>query len=71
MAKRVAIITDAVEHLGPDLAIKLAQRDHDLVLGGASDELAEKVRALGAKVEVVAEVASGVDLVRQGPEAIR
>ena len=65
MSKRVAIITDAVEHLGPDLARKLAKRDHNLVLGGASDELAAEVRALGAEVEVVKEVKDCRDLIRQ------
>jgi NAD(P)-dependent dehydrogenase (short-subunit alcohol dehydrogenase family) len=64
MSKRVAIITDAVEHLGPDLARKLAQRSHNLVLGGASDELASELRELGAEVEVVAEVKNGQDLIR-------
>jgi len=64
MTKRVAIITDAVEHLGPDLARKLAQRDHNLVLGGASEALAAELRGMGANVEVVAEVRDGQDLVR-------
>ena len=64
MTKRVAIITDAVEHLGPDLARKLAQRDHNLVLGGASEALAAELREMGAEVEVVAEVSDGQDLVR-------
>ncbi|MGK0172108.1 MAG: hypothetical protein ACI9W2_003842, partial [Gammaproteobacteria bacterium] len=31
--RRVAIITDANLHLGPDLALELARREHDLVLG--------------------------------------
>jgi len=68
MSKRVAIITDAVEHLGPELAKKLAQRNHNLVLGGASDELAGELRELGAQVEVVSEVKDGQDLVR--PDAV-
>ncbi|MEP5765121.1 MAG: SDR family oxidoreductase [Halieaceae bacterium] len=63
MSKRVAIITDAVEHLGPDLARKLALRNHDMVLGGATDELAEELRELGAGVEVVPEVKDGDDLI--------
>src|SRR5210317_1372503 len=68
MSKRVVIITDAVEHLGPDLAKKLAQRNHNLVLGGASDELAGELRELGAQVEVVSEVKDGQDVVR--PDAV-
>lgn len=68
MSKRVAIITDAVEHLGPDLARKLAQRNHNPVLGGASDELAGELRELGAEVEVVAEVKDGQDLIL--PDAV-
>ena len=64
MSKRVAIIADAVEHLGPDLALKLARRNHDLVLGGAADGLLEKLHQLGAAVEVVSEVSSGADLIR-------
>lgn len=69
MTKRVAIITDACEHLGPDLARKLAQRNHNLVLGGASPDLVAELIALGAEVEVVAEVSTGHDLTR--PEAIQ
>lgn len=68
MSKRVAIITDAGEHLGPDLARKLAQRNHNLVLGGASDELAAELVELGTEVEVVKEVKDGKDLIR--PDAV-
>lgn len=69
MSKRVAIIADAVEHLGPDLAIKLAQRNHDLVLGGASESLLETLAELGAGVEVVEDVSCYADLER--PEAVQ
>ena len=69
MTKRVAIITDACEHLGPDLARKLAQRNHNLVLGGADQELVADLAGLGAEVEVIAEVSTGHDLTR--PEAIQ
>ena len=68
MNKRVAIIADAVEHLGPELAIKLAERNHDLVLGGAVEGLLPRLQALGAQVEVVAAVSSPHDLVR--PDAV-
>jgi short-subunit dehydrogenase len=64
MSRRVAIITDAVEHLGPDLARKLAQRNHNPVLGGASDELAGELRELGAEVEVVAEVKAATSCIQ-------
>lgn len=69
MNRRVAIIADAVEHLGPDLAIKLAQRGHDLVLGGAAEGLVDKLTSLGASVKVVNDVCSGADLVR--PDAVQ
>ena len=69
MTKRVAIITDACEHLGPDLARKLAQRNHNLVLGGADQDLVTELTALGAEVEVVAEVSTGHDLTR--PDAVQ
>jgi len=63
MTNRVAIIADAREHLGPDLAIKLAQRDHNLVLGGADDSLVADLVELGANVEVVKDVKDGKDLI--------
>jgi len=69
MSKRVAIIADAVEHIGPDLAIKLAEKDHNLVLGGAAEGLVEQLQALGAEVEVVSEAANGKLLSK--PEAIQ
>ena len=64
--RRVAIVTDATMHLGPDLARVLAQRGHDLVLGEAADGLAEEVRQLGAEVETIDGVA---DLTQ--PEAVQ
>jgi NAD(P)-dependent dehydrogenase (short-subunit alcohol dehydrogenase family) len=69
MTKRVAIITDASEHLGPDLARKLAQREHNLVLGGAAEGLAEELIALGAEVEVVEDIKGGACLTR--PDAVQ
>jgi len=69
MSKRVAIIADAVEHLGPDLAIKLAQRNHNLVLGGATESLLERLEELGAGVEVVKDVSCCADLTR--PDAVQ
>jgi len=69
MTKRVTIIADAVEHLGPDLAKRLARHDHDLVLGGAADGLVEELLALGAEVELVEEVSTGKCLTR--PDAVQ
>ncbi|MBT6274163.1 MAG: SDR family oxidoreductase [Chromatiales bacterium] len=57
MSRRVAIITDANMHLGPDLARILASRQHDLVLGEPAPGLAEELVAQGAQVESVRGVA--------------
>ena len=51
--KRVVILADTQTHMMPALALEMARRDHDLVLGDAKDGLADELRALGAKVEVV------------------
>lgn len=56
-SKRVAAITDATMHVGPDLARELARRGHDLVLGEATPGLADELRALGAEVETVSGIA--------------
>jgi 3-oxoacyl-[acyl-carrier protein] reductase len=56
-ARRVAVITDCEVHLGPDLALEMARRDHDLVLGQARSGLVEQVRALGSRVVAVDGVA--------------
>ena len=50
MSRRVALITDANLHLGPDLARSLAGRAHDLVLGDPLPGLVEEVEAMGAAV---------------------
>ncbi|MBL6952619.1 MAG: SDR family oxidoreductase [Alphaproteobacteria bacterium] len=50
MSRRVALITDANLHLGPDLARILAGRQHDLVLGHPLPGLVEEVEAMGATV---------------------
>lgn len=63
--QRVAIIADANMHVGPDLARKLAQRNHALVLGDPTPALVEELRAAGAHFEVV----NGVDDLTQ-PEAV-
>jgi NAD(P)-dependent dehydrogenase (short-subunit alcohol dehydrogenase family) len=61
--KRVAIITDTAQHIGADVAKKLAQRNHDLVISdpnviieGAPSihpNLVAELKAMGGKVEVV------------------
>jgi len=55
--RRVVILADTQTHMMPALALEMAKRDHDLVLGNARDGLAEELRALGAKVEVVPDTA--------------
>ncbi|CAM9639069.1 unnamed protein product [Phaeothamnion confervicola] len=51
--KRVAIVNDASTYVGPPLALLLADRGHDLVLGDPSDELLAQLAERGAAVEVV------------------
>jgi len=55
--RRVVILADSNTHMMPALALEMARRDHDLVLGDAKDGLADELRALGAKVEVVPKTA--------------
>ncbi len=55
--KRVVILADAQTHMMPALAREMARRNHDLVLGDAKDGLADELRKMGAKVEVVPETA--------------
>ncbi len=62
-ARRVALVADAAHYVGPDLARLLAHRDHDLVLGEASPELADELVSVGVEVVVVEGVA---DLSRPG-----
>lgn len=57
MTRRVALITDANTHLGPDLARELARRGHDLVVGEPADGLVAELEQLGAVVEAVGGVA--------------
>jgi NAD(P)-dependent dehydrogenase (short-subunit alcohol dehydrogenase family) len=51
--KRIVILADSKTHMMPALALEMVRRDHDLVLGNAKDGLADELRGLGAKVEVV------------------
>jgi 3-oxoacyl-[acyl-carrier protein] reductase len=51
--RRVAIVADARNYVGPALARVLAARDHDLVLGDADPDLVEELTGRGVRVEVV------------------
>lgn len=50
MTRRVALITDTQMHLGPALALELARRDHDLVIGVPRDGLVQELEDLGGRV---------------------
>jgi NAD(P)-dependent dehydrogenase (short-subunit alcohol dehydrogenase family) len=56
-SKRVVILADSQTHMMPALALEMARRGHDLVLGDARDGLADELAALGARVEVVPDTA--------------
>ena len=56
-ARRVVIIADAQTHMMPALAIEMAKRNHNLVLGPPADGLEAQLKDLGAEVEVVADAA--------------
>jgi 3-oxoacyl-[acyl-carrier protein] reductase len=61
--KRVALITDTAQHIGPWVARKLAERGHDLVISDpnvviegaetSAPNLVAELKAMGGKVEVV------------------
>jgi 3-oxoacyl-[acyl-carrier protein] reductase len=51
--KRVCVLLDAETHMMPALAMEMARREHDLVLGNVKDGLPAELKKLGAKVEVV------------------
>ncbi len=51
--KRVAIVTDTTQHIGPFVARTLAQMNHNLVIGTPTEGLADELRSLGAEVAVV------------------
>lgn len=61
--RRVVIITDTAQHLGPYLAKELARRNHDLVISdpnvviegveSSAPNLVKELREMGANVEVV------------------
>ena len=54
--RRVAIVADAGHYVGPELARRLAEKGHDLVLGDPHDALVAELEAGGTQVERVAQV---------------
>jgi NAD(P)-dependent dehydrogenase (short-subunit alcohol dehydrogenase family) len=55
--RRVVILADSNTHMMPALALEMARRNHDFVLGDAKAGLADELRGMGAKVEVVPDTA--------------
>ena len=56
VARRVALVANTDFYIGPPLALLLAERGHDLVVGDPEPGLVERLEALGAAVEVVTDV---------------
>ncbi|KUJ73290.1 SDR family NAD(P)-dependent oxidoreductase [Ruegeria profundi] len=52
--RRVVLIADAQTHMMPDLAVEMARRAHDLVIGPPVEGLEARLKELGAEVEVAA-----------------
>jgi 3-oxoacyl-[acyl-carrier protein] reductase len=52
MSRRVAVVSDGAEYVGPNLARLLAPQ-HDIVVGDPADGLVDELTAAGAAVEVV------------------
>ena len=53
MSRRVALVSDAADYVGPHLARLLARRGHDLVVGDPAPGLVADLEDIGAAVEVV------------------
>ena len=51
--RRVAIVANTAFYVGPDLALELARRGHDLVIGSPRAGLVDELEAAGAAVEAV------------------
>jgi NAD(P)-dependent dehydrogenase (short-subunit alcohol dehydrogenase family) len=51
--KRVAILVDTQTHMMPALAREMVRRNHNLVIGNVAKGLADELKGMGAKVEVV------------------
>src|SRR4051794_2312851 len=60
-SRRVAVVGNGSFYVGPSLAIALAERGHDLVVGDPSDELLARLDELGTAVEAVPNVADLAD----------
>jgi len=54
--RRIAIVGDAGNYVGPELARHLGARGHDLVLGDPDESLVAELEAGGSQVEVVERV---------------
>jgi NAD(P)-dependent dehydrogenase (short-subunit alcohol dehydrogenase family) len=54
--RRVALVANTDFYVGPPLALLLAERGHDLVVGDPEPGLVDRLEALGATVEVVTDV---------------
>ncbi|MEP2707222.1 MAG: SDR family oxidoreductase [Roseibium sp.] len=52
--RRVILIADAQTHMMPALALEMARRGHNLVIGPPADGLEAQLKELGAEVEIVA-----------------
>ena len=50
MTRRVALVCEASNYVGPDLARLLARRKHDLVLGNPAEGLVGELEGMGASV---------------------
>lgn len=51
--RRVAIVANGSFYVGPAIAVELARRGHDLVVGDPEAGLVERLQAIGSAVEVV------------------
>ncbi len=52
-SRRVALVADAGSYVGPPIALLLAERGHDLVIGNPAPGLVDELTSRGAAVEVV------------------
>lgn len=52
-SRRVALVADAGQYVGPELARHLAARGHDLVLGDPEDGLVAELSDAGVGIEIV------------------
>jgi NAD(P)-dependent dehydrogenase (short-subunit alcohol dehydrogenase family) len=52
-SKRVCLLLDTQTHMMPELAMEMARRNHNLVIGDVKDGLPDELEKLGAQVEMV------------------